>query len=61
VSAVRSLSKDIGIPATLGEVGVPADKIPEMADNALMNVNGIRLNPRQPSREDIIAIFRAAI
>ena len=61
VSAVRSLSKDVGIPATLGEVGVPADKIPEMADNALMNVNGIRLNPRHPSREDIMAIFRAAI
>ena len=30
---------------------MPADKIPEMADNALMNVNGIRLNPRQPSRK----------
>ena len=45
-------SKDAGIPATLGRWGASPIRSLRLT-MLLMNVNGIRLNPRYSSREDI--------
>ena len=55
------LNLDLNIPATLAEINVTEDKIPEMADIALTVARPIENNPRQPSREDIIAIYEYAM
>ena len=55
------LNMDLNIPATLSEINVAADKIPEMADIALTVARPVENNPRQPTREDIIAIYEDAM
>jgi alcohol dehydrogenase class IV len=52
---------DLDIPATLADINVPGDKIPEMADIALKVAVPIENNPRRPSRDDIIAIYEYAL
>ena len=46
----------LGIPATLSEVGVTADKIPAMAEDAMKSGN-IPANPRQSTVKDIIKLY----
>jgi alcohol dehydrogenase class IV len=55
------LNMDLDIPATLADINVPGDKIPEMADIALKVAVPIENNPRRPSRDDIIAIYEYAL
>lgn len=55
------LNMDLNIPATLAEINVSEEKIPEMADIALTVARPIENNPRQPSREDIKAIYKDAM
>jgi len=55
------LNMDLGIPATLADINVAEEKIPEMADIALTVARPIENNPRQPSRDDIIAIYEYAM
>jgi alcohol dehydrogenase class IV len=55
------LNMDLGIPATLTDINVAEEKIPEMADIALTVARPIENNPRQPSRDDIIAIYEYAM
>ncbi|MCL7486617.1 MAG: iron-containing alcohol dehydrogenase [Desulfobulbaceae bacterium] len=55
------LNMDLNIPATLADINVPGDKIPEMADIALKVAVPIENNPRRPSRDDIIAIYEYAL
>lgn len=45
VEELRHLNEQLGIPATLSEVGVTADKIPAMAEDAMKSGN-IPANPR---------------
>jgi alcohol dehydrogenase class IV len=61
VDAVRELADDVGIPQTLREVGVTEAMVEPMTDSALKSVMGIALNPRRPSREDVVALYRSAI
>jgi alcohol dehydrogenase len=58
VSAVAELASTIGIP-TLGEIGVSRDNFDRIATDALEEVSTI-FNPRDPSKEDILAILDAA-
>jgi alcohol dehydrogenase class IV len=60
VQAVRELASDVGIPATLREVGVTEDRLDRMADDA-MKSGGIPLNPRRVTRDDVLRVFRAAL
>lgn len=61
VDGLFQLNMDLNIPATLADINVAEEKIPEMADIALTVARPIENNPRQPSREDIIAIYEYAM
>ena len=56
VEELRRLNRDLGIPDTLSQVGVTADKIPAMAEDAMKSGN-IPANPRQTSVKDIIRLY----
>lgn len=60
VSAVRWLAADIGIPTCLGDLGVPAEAIPQMAADAMKSGN-IAVNPRPTSLEDLITLYERAL
>jgi alcohol dehydrogenase len=53
----RKLNADLGIPASLSQVGVTEDKFEEMAKDAMTSGN-IAVNPRQTTIQDIISLYR---
>ena len=59
IDAIKKLSKDVGIPAGLKEIGVKEADFSELADLALADIctGG---NPKCPTKEDVIAIYKAA-
>ena len=58
--ALRQLNKELGIPATLSEVGVTEDKIPEMTIDAMKSGN-ILTNPRQTTSKDVEMLYRKTL
>ncbi|MGP1628653.1 MAG: L-threonine dehydrogenase [Giesbergeria sp.] len=60
LAAIRKLGRDIGIPASLAELGVKDEDIALLATNALADACGLT-NPRKASKADIEAIFRGAM
>lgn len=60
LTAIQVLSKDVGIPANLTELGVKIEDLPTMAENAQKDACGIT-NPRRPSLEEVIEIYTAAL
>lgn len=60
IQAVRALSHDVGIPETLGEVGVTEDHVAAIAADAMKSGN-IRINPRRVALADIERVIRNAI
>ncbi|WP_313537945.1 lactaldehyde reductase [Enterococcus sp.] len=56
--AIDQLSKDVGIPATISELGVKAEDIPAIAQDALKDVCTPG-NPRDTSVEEIVSIYRS--
>ncbi|NKF50118.1 L-threonine dehydrogenase [Shewanella sp. WXL01] len=60
IEAIRTLSAAVSIPANLTELGVKAEDIPTLADNALKDACGLT-NPKQATHEEICAIFTAAL
>jgi alcohol dehydrogenase class IV len=61
VDAVRELADDVGIPRNLREVGVTDTVLESLADGAMKATMGVALNPRRPSREDVVALYRSAV
>jgi alcohol dehydrogenase class IV len=57
IEAVRILSEDVGIPPTLGDIGVDPAAIPEMA-TAAMGAIDAPTNPRHFTEEDIVTLYR---
>ncbi|PTQ84192.1 lactaldehyde reductase [Trichococcus patagoniensis] len=55
--AIADLSKDVGIPATISELGVKAEDIPRIAEDAFRDVCSPG-NPRDTSIEDIIGLYQ---
>lgn len=55
-AAIDQMSKDVGIPATISELGVKAEDITKIAEDALKDVCTPG-NPRDTSLEDIIEIY----
>ena len=60
IEAVRALSRDVGIPETLGEVGVTEEHVAAIAADAMKSGN-IRINPRRVTQSDIERVVRNAI
>ena len=60
VERIRQLIRDCGIPSTLKEVGVPYDAIETMAADAIKITRLLNNNPRPVTKEDAIAIYKAA-
>lgn len=59
VSAVADLSKRLGIPQTLREIGIPKEMLPQLANQAI-NDACTPGNPRSVTVEDIIKIYESA-
>ena len=59
VEAVKDLSKKLGIPQTLKEIGVPVEMIPTLAKQAI-NDACTPGNPRDVITADIIKIYESA-
>ncbi|MDW7670748.1 MAG: iron-containing alcohol dehydrogenase [Bacillota bacterium] len=60
IEAIKALSADIGIPAGLTELGVKEADLEVMAKNAMKDACG-GTNPRCPSLEEVIEIFKDAL
>ncbi|MGR5062686.1 L-threonine dehydrogenase [Photobacterium sp. DNB22_13_2] len=60
LQAIQILSKDVGIPAGLQQLGAKEEDIAVLADNALKDACGFT-NPKQASHEEISSIFAAAM
>jgi len=60
LTAIRKLSSDIGIPRSLGELGVKRADIPTLAANAMKDACGFT-NPRSATQTEIEAIFEGAM
>jgi len=59
IDAMFRLSKDVGIPASLKEMGVKEEDFEYMAKMALKDGNAFS-NPRKGNEKDIVNIFKAA-
>lgn len=59
VTAVKELSIKLHIPQTLKEIGIPKEMLPTLSEQALHDVctGG---NPREVTKEDILAIYQEA-
>ncbi|OQX07501.1 MAG: alcohol dehydrogenase, partial [Desulfobulbaceae bacterium A2] len=61
IDTLHHLNQDVGIPATLAELDIPEDKIPEMAEIALTVTRPVENNPRRPNKNDVIGIYEVAM
>jgi alcohol dehydrogenase class IV len=60
VEALVELSADIGLQSKLRDVGIPADAIPMLAEDAMKQTRLLVNNPREVKLEDARAIYNAA-
>ena len=59
IDAIRTLSKQVGIPSNLRVLGVKPEDFEIMADNAMKDVCCLT-NPRKATKEQVIEIYRRA-
>lgn len=60
IEAIKKLSKDIGIPSGIRELGAKEEDFETLATNALKDACGLT-NPKQATLEEIIEIYRNAL
>lgn len=60
INAIRQLSREVGIPERLSELGVTDPDLELLADNAMKDACAPG-NPYQPSREEVMELFRKII
>ena len=60
IAAIRKLSRSIGIPAGLKELGVKEADLPTMAENAMKDACRLT-NPRTATLQEVVALFQAAM
>ncbi|KIO36243.1 L-threonine dehydrogenase [Shewanella sp. cp20] len=60
IEAIKALSVAVEIPENLTTLGVKAEDIPTLADNALKDACGLT-NPKQATHEEICQIFTNAL
>jgi alcohol dehydrogenase class IV len=61
IDAVRQLNAQVGIPAHLSDVGVAEEFIPHMARDAYESGNAQVVNPRKPTYEQVVELYRQAL
>ena len=59
IQAIRTISRQVGIPSDLKQLGVKPEDFGIMADNAMKDVCCLT-NPRKATKEQIIEIYRRA-
>ncbi|MCW3791921.1 iron-containing alcohol dehydrogenase [Paenibacillus sp. LS1] len=60
IEAIRQLSKEVGIPEKLSELGVKDPDVELLADNAMKDACAPG-NPYQPSKDEVMDLFRKII
>ena len=60
LESIKCLSADVGIPSGLSELGVKEADLKIMAENAQKDACGLT-NPRCPTLEDVIQIYKNAL
>lgn len=60
IAAIKALSVAVNIPENLTLLGVKAEDIPTLAENALKDACGFT-NPKQATHEEICQIFANAL
>ncbi|MCP1183870.1 iron-containing alcohol dehydrogenase [Paenibacillus sp. 1781tsa1] len=60
IEAIRQLSKEVGIPEKLSELGVDDPDVELLADNAMKDACAPG-NPYQPSKDEVMELFRKII
>ena len=60
VASVQELSDDVRIPTDLRKLGADPSLIEQMTEETENQVGSLPLNPRRPTREDIIQLFEDA-
>jgi len=61
VEAVSKLMKDIGIPRKLSEVAdIDQDDIPKIVDQSYQSGNNL-VNPRKPSKDDLLKVINNSL
>lgn len=60
LEAIQQLSRDVGIPSGLKELGVKKEDLKIMAQNAQKDACGLT-NPRCPNLDDVIGIYENAM
>ncbi len=60
VERVAALRDSLGVPARLGPLGVGKKDIPQMARDAMKSGN-VKVNPRETTLEDAIALYNRAL
>ena len=58
--AVHRLVDDLGLPHTLGDVDIPTEAIPGLAEESFANQRLLSNNPRSATLEDIVKILEWA-
>jgi alcohol dehydrogenase len=57
---VNRLAEDIGMPASLSELGIPESSLQEMAAGAIKVTRPMENNPRPMSLEDVLRLYKEA-
>jgi alcohol dehydrogenase class IV len=60
VEAVAELSVDVGIPQTLGEIGIREENLPILVEHSMIS-RSLPSNPRRLKKEEVERIFQAAL
>jgi alcohol dehydrogenase len=60
LESIKTLSADVGIPSGLKALGVKEEDLRTMAENAQKDACGLT-NPRCPSLDDVVSIYRNAL
>jgi len=61
IEELHLLNHDLNIPGSLKELNINEEALPEMAEIALTVARPVENNPRQPSKDDIIEIYKKAM
>jgi alcohol dehydrogenase class IV len=61
IAAMETLAAQVGIATTLRQVGITENDLDRLADDAMLQTRLLGNNPRELTREDARAIYRAAL